>query len=220
MPKWLENGTEDQVILDCDYAIEPTEKNVTIKWFFNSKNELIYEWIPDLDFRYVSGRLQGITDIHRAAVDIIQRSLRAGRFDWDFQMNFTDAADDVRLHKYRALAIRRPTCDLTGRYICQVVSSHGDDAEEATMVIYGESRKVARDRAFLWPSSRTQPMTVDEVYHAAIYRAGCAICYHARHTRRTKTSVVWRAMKTNWRVNVLRNVIYGHTLRNNSRVGR
>ena len=63
VPKWIENGTEDRVILDCDYSIDDRgsnrEQNLTVKWFFHDRRELIYEWIPRLDFRYVSGRLQG-----------------------------------------------------------------------------------------------------------------------------------------------------------------
>lgn len=122
MPKWIENGTEEQVVLDCDYSLDiDRERNLTIKWFFQSNSELIYEWIPRLDFRYVSGRLQG-------------------RFNWDYALNVSSEHDKnaIKWHRYRSLAIRRPTTELSGRYICQVITSKGDDAEEADMTIYGE----------------------------------------------------------------------------------
>lgn len=131
MPKWIQNGTEEQVVLDCDFDVDSSfEKNITIKWFFQNKSELIYEWIPRLDFRYVSGRLQG-------------------KFDWDFQLNRShgqsqnqnsnlDDGEWSSRNKFRALAIKRPTTELSGRYICQVMSTSGDDSEEAAMLVYGE----------------------------------------------------------------------------------
>lgn len=117
IPKWVQNGTEDQIILDCDYDLDlELDQNLTIKWYFNDRNELIYEWIPRLDFRYVSGRLQG-------------------KFNWDFSIiTSTNAA----YKKYRALALKNPTTDLSGKYICQVVSATGVDSEEASMIIFGE----------------------------------------------------------------------------------
>lgn len=118
VPKWVQNGTEEQIILDCDYDVDLSrDKNLTIKWYFRDKTELIYEWIPRLDFRYVSGRLQG-------------------RFNWDFVLNTSHMPS---LKKYRAIAIRKPTTEMSGRYICQVLSTAGDDSEEATMVIYGKN---------------------------------------------------------------------------------
>lgn len=116
VPKWVQNGTEEQVVLDCGFTVDKArEKNLTIKWYFSDASELIYEWIPRLDFRYVSGRLQG-------------------RFNWDFVANVSDP----ELNRFRAIPIKRPTSDLSGRYICQVLSSLGDDSEEAQMTIYGE----------------------------------------------------------------------------------
>lgn len=118
IPKWVQNGTEDQVILDCDYDFDPElDQNLTIKWYFNERTELIYEWIPRLDFRYVSGKLQG-------------------KFNWDFSI--FSLSKNSSFKKYRALAIKNPTTELTGRYICQVVSALGDDSEEESMIVYGK----------------------------------------------------------------------------------
>lgn len=117
IPKWVQNGTEEQIILDCDYDLDlDLDRNLTIKWYFQDRKELIYEWIPRLDFRYVSGRLQG-------------------KFNWDFSIQ---ASKFSSYKKYRALALKNPTTDLSGKYICQVVSATGDDAEEASMIIFGE----------------------------------------------------------------------------------
>ncbi|KAI1282076.1 hypothetical protein HDE_13003 [Halotydeus destructor] len=123
IPKWIESGTEDRAVLDCDYDLSERETfNLTIKWFYHDKTELIYEWIPRLDFRYVSSRLHH-------------------RFDWDYTHNRTKYSDsfdriDNRWHKYRSLVIKRPTNELSGRYVCQVISSLGDDSEDAIMTIF------------------------------------------------------------------------------------
>lgn len=120
VPQWVQNGTESEVILDCDYEVDlERDKNFTLKWYFGDKNSLIYEWIPGYDFRYVSGRLEG-------------------RFNWDFLLNISSRTYHP-LKKYRAVAIRRPTTEMSGRYICQVVSSLGDDSEESTMIVFGET---------------------------------------------------------------------------------
>jgi hypothetical protein len=40
------------------------------------------------------------------------------------------------MSRFRAIAIKRPTTDMTGKYICEVTTSLGQDSEEAQMVIF------------------------------------------------------------------------------------
>ena len=115
MPRYVENGTEDSVILDCIYTLDKTEdKNLVVKWFLNDDPEPIYQWIPELNARHASKRL-------------------LGRINMDFTVNTPDP-----LTQYRALNILRPTIDLSGKYSCHVLSLSSQDSKEEMMMVYGE----------------------------------------------------------------------------------
>ncbi|CAG2162985.1 unnamed protein product [Oppiella nova] len=113
VPRFVENGTEDSIILDCLYTLDPNEdSNLVVKWFLNDDPEPIYQWIPELKARHASKRLQG-------------------RINMDFTVNTADP-----LTQYRALNILRPTIDLSGKYSCHVLSLSSQDSEEETMIVY------------------------------------------------------------------------------------
>lgn len=115
MPRWVQNGTEDSVVLDCEYNYsEQDDKRLVVKWFLNDDPQPIYQWIPELGLRAASPRLQG-------------------------RLNMDYAVSPSSQHtRYRALNIMRPTTDLSGRYSCHVVSMLSQDAEDQVMVVYGK----------------------------------------------------------------------------------
>ncbi|ODM97354.1 hypothetical protein Ocin01_09322, partial [Orchesella cincta] len=46
VPQSVQNGTEDAVILDCDYTLESEDKSgLVVKWFFNKGGTPVYQWI-------------------------------------------------------------------------------------------------------------------------------------------------------------------------------
>src|SRR6266480_2324717 len=93
VPKYVENGTEDSIVLDCLYSLDPIlDKYLVVKWFLNNDREPIYQWIPEMGTRHASKRLEG-------------------RINMDFTVNSADP-----LMKYRAINILRPTTDLSGTY--------------------------------------------------------------------------------------------------------
>ncbi|KAH7945530.1 hypothetical protein HPB49_012094 [Dermacentor silvarum] len=92
VPTWVENGTEDSVLLDCEYAYtERDDSQLVVKWFLNDDPKPIYQWIPELETRHVSQRLKG-------------------RLNTDFTVTAN------HFTKFRALNLLRPTTELSGRY--------------------------------------------------------------------------------------------------------
>jgi hypothetical protein len=114
IPHFVENGTEDSVVLDCIYSLdEIDDRKLVVKWFLNDDPEPIYQWIAELGTPTTSGRLHG-------------------RINLDYTVNSADP-----LIKYRALNLLRPTIDLSGRYSCHVQSLKSHDSQEETMIVYG-----------------------------------------------------------------------------------
>ncbi|XP_023224014.1 uncharacterized protein LOC111625184 [Centruroides sculpturatus] len=115
VPRYVENGTEDSVILDCEYVYNENDIRLVVKWFFNENLEPVYQWIPELKIRHTSGILQD-------------------RLDLNFSVNTVDAYS-----RYRALKVLDPTTELSGKYTCLVTSLAGQDSREQNMTVYGES---------------------------------------------------------------------------------
>lgn len=99
VPSVIRNGTEEFVILDCDYHIEEREKaGLVVKWFFNKQHSPVYQWIPN----------QRPQDL----------GILRGKLNLDYK------ADSDTYKMYRALKIIRPSIELTGMYAsCYVNSS-------------------------------------------------------------------------------------------------
>lgn len=129
VPTWVENGTEDSVLLDCEYAYtERDDSQLVVKWFLNDDPKPIYQWIPELETRHVSQKLRG-------------------RLNTDFTVtgnHFT---------KFRALNLLRPTTELSGRYSCHVTSHSSQDQRSQLMTVY------ARPKHFVFNFTRTEAMT-------------------------------------------------------------
>ncbi|KAH9368160.1 hypothetical protein HPB48_015703 [Haemaphysalis longicornis] len=107
----LENGTEEPVLLDCEYVYNEHDVRLVVKWFFNDLLEPVYQWIPELNARQTSGIL-------------------TGHLDDSF------AAGGSRDSQFRALRIIRPTTEFSGRYTCVVSSMAGQDSRQQSMMVY------------------------------------------------------------------------------------
>ena len=140
VPKWIQNGTEARVVLDCEYsASKHLDKNITLKWYFQtfqdlnnnidyanngqhgqpskpSERDLVYEWIPRFNFRYVATNFQQ-------------------HFDWDFHFNSTGEHNG---QAFRALPLLKPLVDHSGRYTCQVSSTVGVEEKTEDMLVFGK----------------------------------------------------------------------------------
>ncbi|GFU20424.1 uncharacterized protein TNCV_2521901 [Trichonephila clavipes] len=118
VPRWIQNGTEDFVVLDCEYVYNENDIRLVVKWFFEDYLEPVYQWIPELNNRYTSGVLRN-------------------RLDLDFAVNTKDAYS-----RFRALRIQKPSTELSGKYTCLVTSLAGQDSREQVMTVFGKSHLV------------------------------------------------------------------------------
>ncbi|XP_022258594.1 hemicentin-1-like [Limulus polyphemus] len=112
VPPWIQSGSQEAVVLDCEYNLTEKDKSMVVKWFLNNDPEPIYQWIPELNSRHVSYRLEGRVN-----------------------MNYT-VSPSGDYTKYRAIKILRPTIDLSGMYTCTVGSLSGTDSKEKQMIVY------------------------------------------------------------------------------------
>ncbi|CAN8014437.1 unnamed protein product, partial [Ixodes persulcatus] len=94
VPRWVRNGTDTPVVLDCEYVYNENDLKLVVKWFFNDGLEPVYQWIPEMKSREAFGVLQG-------------------RLDPSFSVN---SRDDYS--QYRAIRILKPTRELSGKYTC------------------------------------------------------------------------------------------------------
>lgn len=111
----MRNGTDESVILDCEYVYTQNDIRLVVKWFFEDDSEPVYQWIPELGVRHVAGILRG-------------------KLDLKYSVNTVDAYS-----KYRALRIERPSTELSGKYTCLVTSLAGQDSRSQLMTVFGES---------------------------------------------------------------------------------
>ncbi|KAF8792463.1 uncharacterized protein LOC129969315 isoform X2 [Argiope bruennichi] len=112
VPRWVENGTEKSVTLDCEYVYNENDIRLVVKWFFEENLEPVYQWIPELGVRHTSGILRG-------------------RLDLNYTVNTVDAYS-----RYRALKISEPSTELSGKYTCLVTSLAGQDSREQLMTVF------------------------------------------------------------------------------------
>ncbi|GIY03530.1 ig-like domain-containing protein [Caerostris darwini] len=112
VPRWVENGTEKSVTLDCDYVYNQNDIRLVVKWFFEDNLEPVYQWIPELGVRHTSGILHG-------------------RLDLNYTVNTVDTYS-----RYRALKISQPSTELSGKYTCLVTSLAGQDSRAQLMTVF------------------------------------------------------------------------------------
>ncbi|XP_076336669.1 uncharacterized protein LOC143239467 isoform X1 [Tachypleus tridentatus] len=116
IPRWVENGTQESVTLDCVYTLTDKDNRLVVKWFLNNDPKPIYQWIPELGSRLVSEKLQGRID-----------------------MNFSVTPFN-KFTEYRSLRILNPTTHLSGKYACHVASFNGLDTAEKEMIVYAPAK--------------------------------------------------------------------------------
>ncbi|XP_076325188.1 uncharacterized protein LOC143233136 isoform X1 [Tachypleus tridentatus] len=115
VPRWVRNGT-DHVILDCEYSYTVSDVRLVVKWFFKDQLEPVYQWIPGLEKRHVSGIL-------------------LGRLNFNFSVDPSD-----RYSRYRALYILKPTLEISGKYTCVVTSLASQDLRHKEMLVYAPAK--------------------------------------------------------------------------------
>ncbi|XP_076325661.1 uncharacterized protein LOC143233365 isoform X2 [Tachypleus tridentatus] len=93
------------------------DNHLVVKWFLDKDPEPIYQWIPELGSRYFSYRLQG-------------------RVNLDYSVSSSS-----EYTRYRAINIINPTTDLSGTYICNVLSRAGEDLQKKNMIIYAPPKE-------------------------------------------------------------------------------
>lgn len=119
IPKFVPNGSEESVLLDCEYTYSVREvKKLVVKWFHEDDPNPVYQWIPELDSKQHSEKFRVNEDYEIPSGNEYTRS--------------------------RALNIQRPTTELSGRYSCQVQSLEGSDSAEDSMIVYGKYSKILK----------------------------------------------------------------------------
>ncbi|XP_022256422.1 uncharacterized protein LOC111089044 [Limulus polyphemus] len=127
VPRWVKNGTDVPITLDCEYSYTHNDLRLVVKWYYNHQVKPVYQWIPVLGNRYVSGFLQG-------------------------RLDDTFVADPVdSLSRYRALRIINPTTDMTGTYTCVVSSLVNQDSREQEMVVYAPANTILVNHSLTSP---------------------------------------------------------------------
>lgn len=115
VPEAIQYGSTESILLDCIYCYdEENDSRLVIKWFFNNEKEPIYQWIPELNLRTTSKRLEG-------------------RINMNFSIN-----PSSKFTKYRAINIIRPTIELSGEYSCTVSTPESEDSKTSSMLVYGK----------------------------------------------------------------------------------
>ncbi|UYV71055.1 hypothetical protein LAZ67_8001558 [Cordylochernes scorpioides] len=112
VPRWVENGTKDSVILDCEYVYNENDLRLVVKWFFENNTEPIYQWIPELNTKHTHG-------------------LFKERVDLNYSVNPVDAYS-----QFRALKIQPVSKELSGKYTCLVTSLAGQDSRSQHMTVF------------------------------------------------------------------------------------
>ncbi|XP_050313707.1 uncharacterized protein LOC126748475 isoform X2 [Anthonomus grandis grandis] len=109
-PDYIEVGSQDELVLDCDFTAE-NEEDVVLKWFFNGLEQQIYQWIPQDPHAYALGVLKPMID------------------------NSFKISNDPRT-MLRALKFKEVTPELTGNYTCKVESTDSEQVMTKQVIIY------------------------------------------------------------------------------------
>ncbi|KAK9878651.1 hypothetical protein WA026_023101 [Henosepilachna vigintioctopunctata] len=109
------------IVLDCDYSVERDE-GLVVKWFFNDRKTLIYQWIP-----------------HTKPVTL---GVLKGRVNLDYS-----ASSDIN-SIHRALQITKPGPDLSGNYTCAVSSYFSEDRKTKSMLIVDPGKSLELKQEF------------------------------------------------------------------------
>jgi len=103
----IDDPTPEDLVLDCEYRLQPGETNLVVKWLKDS--EIIYQWIqgrPPKSFPNVR-----------------------------MEINESYVVSDDENQKYRALVIQNPTWNATGKYRCLVQTRQSADKMEGHLQV-------------------------------------------------------------------------------------
>lgn len=106
------NDTHGGLILDCEFDVDPNEKNFVLKWLHNNIN--IYQYIPR---NKVPKALSWMKD----------------------KIDTTYTVSEDQYYKHRAVFIPKPTHKMNGTYTCAVSSLDFNDQKSAYLQIIGEN---------------------------------------------------------------------------------
>lgn len=111
VPQSLNNeDPPENVTLDCVFEVSG-ESNIVVKWFFNSTENMIYQWIPSKEPATL-GMFKDIVDINYKATEDMETM-------------------------YRALHITQISPNITGRYFCKVSGDRSEALVAKKLVVYG-----------------------------------------------------------------------------------
>ncbi|CAG7835472.1 unnamed protein product [Allacma fusca] len=114
VPEVVLNGTEESIILDCDYNLDQGNAlGLVVKWYFNG--EVVYQWIHN------------------------KRPQALGFLKDKLNLDFKITDDDLTVH--RALQVNNPTTELSGEYTCKVSTFDGEAIMKRLMIVYAPPKE-------------------------------------------------------------------------------
>jgi hypothetical protein len=116
LPTFFDITSNASLLLDCDYVYNQNDIKLVVRWFYNNSQEPVYQWIPERNIRHIADRLKP-------------------SFDEAYESNLNDPYS-----RYRAIRIKNPTPDLSGKYVCDISSFASQDKREVTIFIYASPR--------------------------------------------------------------------------------
>ncbi|KAG0411890.1 hypothetical protein HPB47_010980 [Ixodes persulcatus] len=122
VPRVVESGLEGPFDLDCQYRCNESDSKLVVKWFFNGEPQPFYQWIAEMQKPVVAERYEQSLDMDRS--------------------HAPGGADACNTHTWQ-LRLVRPTIDMSGKYRCEVLTLDDQDSAEASMMVFGECRRIA-----------------------------------------------------------------------------
>ncbi|XP_030767925.1 uncharacterized protein LOC115891569 isoform X2 [Sitophilus oryzae] len=146
-PEYVEDGSVDELVLDCDFQAEQ-EENIVVKWFINGEEEQIYQWITDYKKANAMGDLKDIIDATYKVTDNPNTMFRA--------LKFTEVSPAI-----------------SGNYTCKVSGDDSDATLTKQLIVYSPATSFEMvlidgefdgDEAILCNAFNVSPKPVFELY--------------------------------------------------------
>lgn len=104
------------LVLDCEYELDSSDRGFVLKWLLN--DQLVYQWIP--------------TKKNPQALSLLRHNI-----------NTNHTVSGHQMHAHRAVAILRPSLNMTGTYTCAVGSFNSEDRRSAHMQMVRRETQLA-----------------------------------------------------------------------------
>ena len=115
----LEFGSQNEVILQCDYDISDSEKGqLDLKWYFNDEVTPFLQWIPGGDRR----------------PQLIEPTPFLGHVDLNYKIEDTEDENKA----YKDLKILDLTPQMAGNYLCKVSTFEDEGYVHQQLNIFGK----------------------------------------------------------------------------------